>query len=169
MGRKGAALGSALFFLVAPGTVAGFIPWLITHWRIAPGTSPIATFAGAVLLLPFAAMLIECFARFVRHGGTPAPVMPTEHLVVTGLYRRVRNPMYVAVTGLILAQALLFGSAALLGYGLVIWLAFHLFVLGYEEPTLQRTYGGEYETYCKAVPRWLPRLRPWTPPASAHP
>ena len=166
MGRGEAAIGSALFFLLAPGTIAGLIPWLITRWRIEPDASQTLSIAGAVLLVPFAAMLIECFARFVRHGGTPAPIMPTQHLVVTGLYRRVRNPMYVAVTGLILAQALIFGSAALLAYGIVVWLAFHLFVLGYEEPTLRRTYGEEYEDYCKAVPRWLPRFKSWTPPAS---
>lgn len=166
MGRGEAAIGSALFFLLAPGTIAGLIPWLITRWRIEPDASPVLSIAGAVMLIPFAAMLVECFARFVRHGGTPAPIMPTEHLVVTGLYRHVRNPMYVAVTGLIFAQTLLFGNAALLAYGIVVWLAFHLFVLGYEEPTLRRTFGEDYDDYCKAVPRWLPRFKPWTPPAS---
>lgn len=166
MGAREAAIGSALFFLLAPGTIAGLMPWLITRWRIEPDASSALTIAGAVLVIPCGVMLIECFARFVRHGGTPAPIMPTEHLVVTGLYRRVRNPMYVAVTGLIFAQALLFGSAALLAYGIVIWLGFHLFVLGYEEPTLRRTHGEEYQDYCRAVPRWLPRFKPWTPPAS---
>lgn len=166
MGRIEASLGSALFFLIAPGTIAGLTPWLITHWRIEAGASALVSIVGGVLIIPFTAMLIECFVRFARHGGTPAPVAPTERLVVSGLYRRVRNPMYVAVTGLILAQALLFGSAALLAYGIVIWLAFHLFVLGYEEPTLRRSYGEEYEDYCKAVPRWLPRFKSWTPPAS---
>jgi len=166
MSRPEAAIGAALFFLIAPSSIAGLVPWLITHWRIEPGASPIVSIIGALLLVPLAAMLIECFARFVRHGGTPAPGTPTERLVVTGLYRRVRNPMYVAVTGLIFAQALLFWSAALLAYGIVVWLAFHLFVLGYEEPTLRHTYGKEYENYCKAVPRWLPRLKSWTPPVS---
>ncbi len=100
MGAREAAIGSALFFLLAPGTIAGLMPWLITRWRIEPDASSALTLAGAVLVIPCGVMLIECFARFVRHGGTPAPIMPTEHLVVTGLYRRVRNPMYVAVTGL---------------------------------------------------------------------
>ncbi len=166
MGRREATIGAALFFLIAPCTVAGLAPWLITHWRVEPGASLALSILGAALLIPNAAMLVECFARFVRHGGTPAPVMPTERLVVTGLYRRVRNPMYVAVTGLIFAQALLFGSAALLAYGIVVWVAFHLFVLGYEEPALRRSYGEEYQDYCKSVPRWLPRLNSWTPPAS---
>ena len=166
MGRGQAAIGSALFFLLAPGTIAGLIPWLITRWRIEPGASSALSIAGAALVVPFAAILIECFARFVRHGGTPAPIMPTQHLVVSGLYRHLRNPMYVAVSGLVFAQALWFASAALLAYGIVIWIAFHLFVLGYEEPTLRRTYGQDYEDYFRAVPRWLPRLKSWTPPAS---
>jgi len=166
MRRREAAIGSALFFLLAPGTIAGFIPWLITHWRIESGASTALSGLGAALLIPFAAILIECFARFVRHGGTPAPIMPTQQLVVSGLYRHLRNPMYVAVSGLIFAQALLLGSAALLAYGIVICISFHLFVLGYEEPTLRGRYGEDYENYCKAVPRWLPRLKSWTPPAS---
>jgi protein-S-isoprenylcysteine O-methyltransferase Ste14 len=166
VGRREAFIGSALFFLIAPGTIAGLAPWLITRWRIEAGASTIASIVGAALVIAFAVMLIECFARFARHGGTPAPVAPTERLVVTGLYRYVRNPMYVAIIGLIFAQMLLFGSAALFAYGIVVWMAFHLFVLGYEEPTLARTYGEDYEDYCKAVPRWAPRFKAWTPPAS---
>jgi protein-S-isoprenylcysteine O-methyltransferase Ste14 len=163
MGRAEVAIGSALFFLLAPGTVAGLIPWLITDWRVEEGASPAVSIAGGLLLIPFAAMLIECFVRFANHGGTPAPLAPTERLVVSGLYRYVRNPMYVAVTGLIFAQLLLFGNAGLAAYGVVVWMAFHFFILGYEEPTLQRRYGEAYETYCRRVPRWLPRLTPWTP------
>lgn len=166
MERRDAAIGSMLFFFIAPGTIAGLIPWLITHWRIEAGASPLLSGLGGALVLPFTAMLIECFARFARHGGTPAPIAPPQRLVVSGLYRRVRNPMYVAVTGLIFAQMLLFGSGALLAYGVAIWMAFHFFVLGYEEPTLLRAYGDEYKAYRKAVPRWLPRLQAWTPPAS---
>lgn len=166
MERKEAAIGSALFFVIAPGTVVGLIPRLITHWRVEPSASSVLSIIGAVLILPFAAMLIECFARFVRHGGTPAPILPAEKLVVTGFYQYVRNPMYVGVVGLIFAQALLFGSAALFAYGIVTWLAFHLFVLGYEEPTLRRQFGDQYVEYCRVVPRWLPRLAAWTPPAS---
>jgi protein-S-isoprenylcysteine O-methyltransferase Ste14 len=164
--RTEASVGSALFFLIAPGTIAGLIPWWITHWRIQESASPTLSIIGGVLILPFAAMLIECFVRFARHGGTPAPIAPTERLVVTGLYRHVRNPMYVAVTGLIFAQLLLFGHAALLAYGVAIWMAFHLFVLLYEEPALHAKFGEEYEAYAKAVPRWIPRLTPWRAEAS---
>ena len=81
--------------------------------------------------------------------------------MISGLYRYVRNPMYIAVSGLIFAQMLLFGSAALCAYGVTIAIAFALFVSGYEEPTLRRTYGDEYEAYCKEVPRWWPRLTSW--------
>jgi protein-S-isoprenylcysteine O-methyltransferase Ste14 len=87
--------------------------------------------------------------------------MPTRRLVVSGLYRYVRNPMYVAVTSIIVGQGLLFGSVATLEYGAVVWLCFFLFVLAYEEPALRATYGDEYKRFCANVPRWIPRLRPW--------
>jgi protein-S-isoprenylcysteine O-methyltransferase Ste14 len=93
--------------------------------------------------------------------GTPAPVAPTKNLVVTGLYRYVRNPIYVAVVAIIVGQALLFGAWGLVLLGTVLWLAFHLFVVAYEEPTLQETFGAEYEAYRANVPRWVPRLTPW--------
>lgn len=107
-------------------------------------------------------VLLDSFARFALQGlGTPAPVFPTRHLVVSGLFRYVRNPMYVAVASLILGQGLFFGSVRVLEYGIAVWVAFHLFVLIYEELTLRRTYGSEYEEFCANVPRWIPRLRPW--------
>ena len=108
------------------------------------------------------AVLLDSFARFALRGlGTPAPVLPPSRLVVTGLYRHVRNPMYVAVVSLIVGQGLVLGDPRVIGYGACVWLAFHLFVLGYEEPTLRRTFGAEYERFCANVPRWIPRLRPW--------
>ncbi|MDP9219457.1 MAG: isoprenylcysteine carboxylmethyltransferase family protein, partial [Actinomycetota bacterium] len=93
--------------------------------------------------------------------GTPAPVAPTERLVVGGDYRYVRNPMYVAVVAIVLGQALVFGSVALLGYAVAIWLFMASFVRWYEEPMLRRTYGADYARYCDAVRAWWPRLRPW--------
>lgn len=159
MNRIQAAIGSTLFFFLAPGAVAGVIPYFVTHWRL-PTLSAL-TIAGAALTLIAFAMLIECFARFALKGlGTPAPIAPTRTLVVSGLYRFVRNPMYVAVLGLIFGQALLFQSAALAAYGAAMWIIFHSFVFFYEEPTLRRSFGDEYERYCTAVPRWLPRLTP---------
>jgi protein-S-isoprenylcysteine O-methyltransferase Ste14 len=107
-------------------------------------------------------VLLDSFARFALQGlGTPAPVFPTRHLVVTGLYRYVRNPMYVAVVSLIVGQGLLLGNLRVLGYGLVVWLACHAFVRLYEEPMLRSTFGAEYDAFRTNVPRWIPRLHPW--------
>jgi protein-S-isoprenylcysteine O-methyltransferase Ste14 len=115
-----------------------------------------------VLIAVGSAIVLEAFGRFALEGiGTPAPVFPTKHLVVKGSYRYVRNPMYVAVTSMILGQALLLGNLHLLEYAVIPWLVAHLFVLIYEEPTLRRSFGAEYETYCAHVPRWIPRLSPW--------
>ena len=106
--------------------------------------------------------LLESFIRFAWRGlGTPAPIAPTERLILSGLYRHVRNPMYVSVVAIVAGQALLFGQAKLLVYAALLWLGFHLFVVGYEEPTLRQQYGPEYDRFVRAVPRWLPRLRPW--------
>ena len=139
--------GSILFFFLAPGVVAFLIPWLLVD--PIPGPTWMR-WTGAVIGALGLMGLIECFARFALEGlGTPAPVAPTKHLVVTGPYRRVRNPMYVAVVAIILAQALWFASPALLLYGAIVWLAFHTFVTLYEEPTLRLTHGAEYETYCR--------------------
>jgi protein-S-isoprenylcysteine O-methyltransferase Ste14 len=93
--------------------------------------------------------------------GTPAPVAPTVELVTGGLYRHARNPMYLAVEAAILGQALLLGRPILLAYAAVIGGAFWAFVRHYEEPTLERRYGREYDAYRRAVPAWRPRLRAW--------
>jgi len=163
MQRANAVVGSALFLAVAPGTVAGFIPWWITGWR-GPLAPPPLAILGGFLIAGGGYLLLECFGRFAVQGrGTPAPIAPPERLVVTGPYRRVRNPMYVAVTSLILGQAALFADPRLLIYGLVVWAAFHVFVVVYEEPTLRRTFPQDYAAFCAAVPRWIPRLRPWDP------
>lgn len=162
--RAASLAASALFLLLAPGTVAGYLPWLITRWRFAGdfGDSELLRAAGAALGLAGAAILLDCFLRFAWRGlGTPAPIAPTRQLIVTGLYRNVRNPMYVAVCALVAGQALLLGSMPLLAYAAATWAAFHLFVLLYEEPRLRRQFPGDYDRFVKAVPRWLPRLRPW--------
>jgi protein-S-isoprenylcysteine O-methyltransferase Ste14 len=163
--RAGALLGSVLFFVVAPGTVAGWIPYVVTRWRFeAPLLGLSATrWVGAALVVVGAAALVHSFGEFALRGrGTPAPVAPTETLVVSGLYRHVRNPMYVAVFAVVLGQALLFGSLPLLAWAAVVGIAFHLFVLGYEEPTLRERYGPSYDAYRAHVRRWWPRLMPWS-------
>jgi protein-S-isoprenylcysteine O-methyltransferase Ste14 len=158
-----AAIGTFVFFFVAPGIVAGAIPGAITGWQL-PEMLPfggLQAAIGVMLILPALWVLIDSFARFARSLGTPAPIAPTERLVVDGWYRYVRNPMYVAVVSLILGQALLFGSWAALVWGAVVFVAVHLFVVAYEEPTLLSQFGQEYETYRANVGRWVPRLTPW--------
>lgn len=162
--RAAALSGSLLFFFVAPVTVAGYVPWMFTRWQARPPLfdGAASRWLGAFFVACGAAMVIECFARFAIKGiGTPAPLAPTRHLVVSGLYRHVRNPMYVGVVLAILGQALWFGSFTLLKYAAVLWASFFLFVLAYEEPALRRQFGAEYENYHAQVPRWLPRLKPW--------
>jgi protein-S-isoprenylcysteine O-methyltransferase Ste14 len=166
MRRPTAALGSAVFFLLAPGVVAGLIPWLLTRWQAReplPYWGPMRVL-GAILLIAGLIALIRAFVRFVMEGlGTPAPIAAPERLVVGGVYRYVRNPMYVAVLAVIVGQALLLGRLGLLLYAAVAWLLVAGFVRWYEEPTLTRRFGEDYEAYRRAVPAWWPRLRPWEP------
>lgn len=164
MRKLAAIIGSAIFLVIAPGFVAGVVPWWISHWQFKPPFLGISIFRlfGGVLIALGAVGLLDSFARFALHGlGTPAPVFPTRQLVVTGLYRYVRNPMYVAVVSTILGQGILFGNVQVLEYGVVVWVLLHLFVLGYEEPTLRASFGAEYQTFCAKVPRWIPRLNAW--------
>ena len=160
--RITAALGSLVFLVLAPGVVAGLVPWLITGWRpLPPGDLPGALrWTGLIVIGAGLIVVLEAFAQFALEGlGTPAPIAPTRTLVVSGFYRFVRNPMYVAVAALIFGQAVLFANWSVALYGLVIAAAFHTFVRLYEEPTLLRAYGEEYAEYCAATPRWIPRLR----------
>jgi protein-S-isoprenylcysteine O-methyltransferase Ste14 len=161
-----AAAGSLLFFVVAPVVVAAVVPWWLIGWRAGDVPSlwlPVRVL-GAALLIAGVVVLVHAFARFVTEGrGTPAPVAPTERLVIGGLYRHVRNPMYVAVLAVILGQALLLGRPVLLLYAAAVFGAVASFVRWYEEPTLAKQFGQDYERYRAAVPGWWPRLRPWRP------
>jgi protein-S-isoprenylcysteine O-methyltransferase Ste14 len=168
MRRLSAIAGSFLFLLIAPGFVAGVVPYWISRWHSGPAFvgSAAIRILGVLLIFVGAPLLLDSFARFALQGlGTPAPVFPTKHLVVTGFYRYVRNPMYAGVASVIFGQGLHFVNVRVLEYGVVICLAFHLFILLYEEPTLQRTFHEEYEEFCENVPRWIPRLTPWKPRA----
>ncbi len=157
-----AAIGSALFFLLAPGATAGLVPWWLTGWEVndlGPARPP-ARVAGALLLAVGTIVLVSAFVRFVVEGvGTPAPVAPTDRLVVGGLYRYVRNPMYVAVAATIVGQALLLGQPILLAWAAVFLAVTATFVRMYEEPALRRRYGAQYDAYRQAVPGWWPRVR----------
>jgi protein-S-isoprenylcysteine O-methyltransferase Ste14 len=162
MSRLGAALGSVVFLVLAPGVVAGLIPWWLTRWEVEdplPVWAPLRV-VGVVLIAVGVLALLDSFRRFVVEGlGTPAPVAPTEELVVSGLYRYVRNPMYVAVAATIFGQALALGQLVLFAYGAVFVAVVAAFVRWYEEPTLARTYGEQYEAYRRSVRAWVPRLR----------
>lgn len=166
MRRPAAAIGSAVFFLAGPGIVAGLVPWLLTGWRMrapVPYWLPLRVL-GAILLAAGLIGLVQAFVRFVVEGrGTPAPIAAPTRLVVGGVYRYVRNPMYVTVLWAVAGQALLLGQPYLLLYGAALWLVVAAFVRWYEEPTLARRFGADYEAYRRAVPAWWPRLRPWNP------
>jgi protein-S-isoprenylcysteine O-methyltransferase Ste14 len=160
-----AILGSALFLVIAPGIGAGLVPWWISRWKVqAPlfGFPPIRIL-GVILIVLGTPVVLDSFARFALQGlGTPAPVFPTLHLVVKGFYRYVRNPIYLAVVSVILGEGMILGNVNLLAYGVLAWLSTHLFVLAYEEPTLRKTFGAEYDAFCANVPRWVPRMSPWS-------
>ena len=166
MRRPAAAVGSAVFFLVGPGIVAGLITWWLTGWRVrepVPYWAPMRVL-GVILLAAGLFALVQAFVRFVVEGlGTPAPIAAPERLVVGGLYRYVRNPMYVAVLSVIVGQALILGQLVLLPYAAAFWVITAAFVRWYEEPALTRRFGADYEAYRRAVPAWRPRLRPWEP------
>lgn len=159
-----AVLGSAAFLVIAPGLFGVLIPWAMTGWHLNEpmfGLEP-TRWLGGVLTLLGGGILLDSFARFALEGrGTPAPIYPTATLVVSGAYRYVRNPMYLAVISLIAGQGLLFGSLALLVYAMAFGLTTHLFVRLYEEPTLRETYGTQYDVYSAKVRRWVPRWTPW--------
>lgn len=159
------SLGFVVF--VGPGPLTVLVPWLLSGWEL---REPLLGWTwlralGIGLLAVGIPVLAESVARFVWKGrGTLTPAVPTQHLVVSGLYRFVRNPMYVGVVTVIVGEALLLGSGDVLIYSAVVALGFHLFVVLYEEPTLRRTYGPEYDAYCAHVRRWIPRVVPAHPP-----
>ena len=160
MNKSVGALWKTLAFTVfVPGTVAGYVPW-----RLRRDAAPVAGVeewaAIAVIITGIAIYLYTAFWGFALiGGGTPAPIAPTKILVVKGLHRFVRNPMYIGVALVIAGQAWLFHSSHIAIYAACMLLLAHLFVLVYEEPTLRREFGEEYERYREHVPRWIPKLR----------
>ena len=161
MNRAGAWLGTTVFLFVAPGVVAGLVPWWLTGWVAGP-TNLALVVVGWLLVVTGAAALLASFVRFAVEGrGTPAPVAPTDVLVVGGLYRYVRNPMYLAVVAVILGQAMVLARPVLLVYATVVLAATAAFVKVYEEPTLAERYGTQYDAYSAAVRGCWPRRHPW--------
>jgi protein-S-isoprenylcysteine O-methyltransferase Ste14 len=166
MTKASAAARSAIFFLIAPGMVIGVLPWWISRWRFRGPSLGLGflRYLGVVLLLIGVAGLVDSFAKFVLKGlGTPSPTMPTKSLVVDGLYRYVRNPMYLAIILALLGESLLFENYGILAFATGTWIVTHTFVVAYEEPVLQAKYGNDYSKFLAHVPRWIPRLTPWKP------
>jgi len=151
-------LKNLLFTLLVPGTVAGWLPWLLTR------RSSLGSLGWIVAALPVFAAGIAIYAwcvwDFATFGrGTPLPLDAPRKLVVRGLYRYTRNPMYVGVLTTILGWATLYHSLRLLVYAACVWTLFQTFVVFYEEPFLSGAFPGEYAEYRERVPRWLPRPR----------
>lgn len=150
-----------IFIIAVPGSVAIVIP----IYLILPlDRNFLHLGALAWLALPFWALgmatLLWCAADFVRKGqGTPLPADAPKHLVIDGLYRYLRNPMYVGVLLFVIGNAIWFGSSLLLGYAILLWIIFHIFVTFYEETHLRKIFGAEYQQYCQTVPRWIPHFR----------
>jgi protein-S-isoprenylcysteine O-methyltransferase Ste14 len=154
-------LKTLLFTVFVPASVTIYLPYLILSSPSALPPLPIGIFRyiGLPLMLLGASIYFWCAWDFTFAGrGTPAPIDPPKELVVRGLYRYVRNPMYVGVLLILLGEALFFASWRLLGYAGLVFLAFNLFILLYEEPTLRRQFGESYRRYCASVPRWIPSL-----------
>ncbi len=157
-----ATVGTVVFVAFVPGTVVVVVPRLLSGWRIQPppfGWAPVR-WIGLVLVLLALPVFLNFLVGFVRRGhGTPAPIAPPERLVVSGGFRYVRNPGYIAVVSMVVGQGLFLGSKAVLAYAACLALGFHLFVVLYEEPALRGQFGEQYAAYCRRVPRWFPRVR----------
>ncbi|HEU4976637.1 MAG TPA: isoprenylcysteine carboxylmethyltransferase family protein [Baekduia sp.] len=167
MPTRSATLGSALFFLVGPGLEAGLGPLLLVLVAGHGDWPPAARLLGAAIVVAGLAVLAGVFIRFARDGGgTPSPAAPTRRLIVTGAYRHVRHPMYVATAAVIVGEALLVSAPVLLVAAAVYLLAMASLSRWVEEPRLRERFGAEHEAYRQAVPGWLPRGRPWAPPAT---
>jgi protein-S-isoprenylcysteine O-methyltransferase Ste14 len=154
------ALRSLLWTILLPGVVAGYVPWTFFGLdRVRANWTGPAFLAGALCVTAGAALLAACIVEFARSGrGTLSPVDPPRHLVVRGLYRYVRNPMYLSVTLILLGEVLLTRSSALALYWAVFFASVNLFVMGYEEPWLRRQFGASYSDYAARVGRWIPRV-----------
>jgi len=145
---------AAWFFVLIP---AGLL-WLAGA-DLVPPRGPARTI-GALVIIAAHVPLLPLIASFVIHGqGTHAPFDPPRRMVARGIFRHVRNPMYLLYTVVILGEAIAYRSALLLAYAGVFWLLAHFLIVNVEEKTLRRRFGAEYETYCQRVPRWIPRLR----------
>jgi protein-S-isoprenylcysteine O-methyltransferase Ste14 len=155
---------SVLFTLLFPGVVTVLVPFLILGGPVIEARPVLASVRILAVLLGVTggAALLHCIWAFAFHGkGTLAPIDPPGVLVVRGLYRHTRNPMYLAVLSVLTAESLFFGNSTVLFYAAMMVIGFHLFVLLYEEPHLKRQFGECYQDYCRVVPRWGLTLHPF--------
>ena len=145
-------LKNLVFIALVPGTVAGYVPWLLVRGK--SFAQSVSTALAAAVFLVGLVIFLWCVWEFAVFGrGTPAPIDAPKKLVVRGPYRYVRNPMYLAVLTVILGWAILFHAVEVAIYGAGLAAAFHLFVTVYEEPKLEKTFGPAYEEYCSKVNR----------------
>lgn len=165
MRRSTAAIGSVLWFVTVGGASGVLLPYWLDDWRFRHPLPywEVARVAGVLLICAGLVPLVRSFVDFFQADGTPIPVASPPRLVVTGYYRHVRNPIYAGFLLVLFGQTLLFGTRGMLEYTVIAWCVGALAARLYEEPRLVRRFGEEYETYRRAVPAWLPRLRPWTP------
>jgi protein-S-isoprenylcysteine O-methyltransferase Ste14 len=156
-----------LWALLLPGLYAGYIPWRFFGLRsVRLDLARPDHLLGATCIAVGTVLLVSCVWEFARRGrGTLSPVDAPRVLVVGGLYRYVRNPMYVSVTTIVFGELLLSRSTGLFIYWAIWFAAVNLFIVGYEEPYLRRRFGASYDRYAQDVGRWLPRFRPRRPPA----
>ena len=164
--RRSTAAAVTLAWGVALGvTFGGLLPYLLNDWHFHRPLPYwwLAQAAGVLLICVGVVPIVASFAGFVRADGTPVPMASPPRLVVSGFYRYVRNPIYAGFLGVLIGEVLLFASPGLVGYTLVAWCVGAAAVRFYEEPTLARRFGGEYQDYRHAVRAWVPRLHPWTP------
>ncbi|MCI0563993.1 MAG: isoprenylcysteine carboxylmethyltransferase family protein [Nitrososphaera sp.] len=156
------AIKTLIFTIVVPGSVTVLVPYLLLssghglyRWQIGP-----LRFLGIFPIILGVFFYLRCAWDFTfTGGGTPAPIDPPKRFVAKGLFRIVRNPMYVGITLILTGESILFESPKLLAYAAILWVGFHLFVIFYEEPTLRKKFGTIYEEYCRSVPRWIPKIK----------
>ena len=154
------ALKSLFFLILVPGLLIGYFPYLISTSDTELLTLGAVRYLAFPLLLSGWGAMLWCFLNFLANGrGTPAPIDPPRELVAVGPYRFVRNPMYAAGLAALLGWIFWSPSLPLIVAPFLFFAAAHLFVTGYEEPTLKKKFGATYEDYCRQVPRWIPKLK----------
>ncbi len=152
------------WFILTGGVGAVLVPWWLTGWQVQhplDWSAGLARSIGAVLIVVGLIPPVHVFAQFVRAGGTPMPGAMTTRLVVTGFNRYVRNPIYLGAVTIFVGEAVLLWQVTLLVYALAAWVGIAAFAHWFEEPTLVRRFGADYEEYRREVPAWIPRRHPW--------